>query len=196
MAAAVLRVINCQASSDVSTIHLAHNQHHNIAMQLPAFSIIWAVFFLSLTVATASVLRSLDNAPVLHFTLFRRGGKFAPIEHACDYVNMTYLAQELEKTESRFNLTQREVKGNKLVRKAKSNGYGSEEKGLTMGEDTTDGIWYISHSNHFPPQRSLLVPQVREDQDWRPTTGDRNGLEHVGLRLLRRNHYQPERQQI
>ena len=113
-------------------------------MQSPAFSIIWAAFFLSLTVATAPVVRSLDNAPVLHFTLFRRGGKFAPIEHACDYVNMTYLAQELEKTESRFNLTQREVKGNKLVRKAKSNGFGSEENGLTMGEETTDGIWYIN----------------------------------------------------
>ena len=139
-------------------------------MQLSAFSIIWAVFFLSLTVATAPVLRSLDNAPVLHFTLFRRGGNFAPIEQACDYVNMTYLAQELEKTESRFNLTQRAVKGNKLVRKAKSNGFGSEEKGLTMGEETTDGIWYMSLSNHFPRQCSLIVPQVREDQNWRPTT--------------------------
>lgn len=117
-------------------------------MQLPAFSVTWAALFLSLTVATAPVLRSLDNAPVLHFTLFRRGGKFAPIEHTYDYVNMTYLAQELEKTESRFNLTQREVKGNKLVRKAKSNGFGSEENGLTMGEKTTDGIWYV---NRPPP---------------------------------------------
>lgn len=139
-----MKIINNQASSGVSTHHLAHTQYYNIAMQSPAFSIIWAAFFLSLTVATAPVVRSLDNAPVLHFTLFRRGGKFAPIEHACDYVNMTYLAQELEKTESRFNLTQREVKGNKLVRKAKSNGFGSEENGLTMGEETTDGIWYIN----------------------------------------------------
>ena len=118
-------------------------------MQLPAFSIIWAALFLSLTVATASVIRSLDDAPALHFTLFRRGGKFAPTEQTCDYVNMTYLAQELEKTESRFNLTQREVKGNKLVRKARSNGFGSEENGLTMGEETTDGIWYINHSQPF-----------------------------------------------
>ena len=148
MAAAIWKIVNNQASSAVSTHHLAHTQHHNIAMQLPAFSVTWAALFLSLTVATAPVLRSLDNAPVLHFTLFRRGGKFAPIEHTYDYVNMTYLAQELEKTESRFNLTQREVKGNKLVRKAKSNGFGSEENGLTMGEKTTDGIWYV---NRPPP---------------------------------------------
>ena len=126
-------------------------------MRLPAFSIIWAALFLSLTVATAPAIRSLDDAPVLHFTLFRRGGKFAPIEHTCDYVNMTYLAQELEKTESRFNLTQREVKGNKLVRKAKSNGFGSEENGLTMGEETTDSIWYKDHPHRFPWQRSLFV---------------------------------------
>ena len=125
-------------------------------MQLPAFSFIWAAFFLSLTVATAPVVRSLDNAPVLHFTLFRRGGKFAPIEHACDYVNMEYLAQELKKTESRFNLTQREVKGNKLVRKAKSNSFGSEENGLTMGEETTDGIWYIKRPQ--PLSTTTLTP--------------------------------------
>ncbi|KAK3176598.1 hypothetical protein OEA41_007921 [Lepraria neglecta] len=35
------------------------------------------------------------------------------------------------------------VKGNKLVRKAKSNGSSGEEKGLTMGEATTDGSWYL-----------------------------------------------------
>jgi hypothetical protein len=58
---------------------------------------------------------------------------------------MIYLSQELEKTESRFNLTQREVKGNKLIRKAKSNGSGGEEKGLTMGDAATDGIWYVGY---------------------------------------------------
>ena len=141
-------------------------------MQLPAFSIVWTALFLSLTVATAPVVRSLDDAPVLHFTLFRRGGKFAPIEKTCDYVNMTYMAQELEKTESRFNLTQREVKGNKLVRKAKSNGFGSEENGLTMGEETTDGIWYIHYPQPLSTASSLLVLQVREDQDWQSTTGN------------------------
>ena len=113
-------------------------------MHIPLLRTIATASVLAISVSTASVLRSLDNAPVVHFTLARRGGKFAPTQHASDYVNMTYLAQELEKTESRFNLTQREVKGNKLVRKAKTSEAGGEEKGLTMGDAATDGIWYIS----------------------------------------------------
>lgn len=52
---------------------------------------------------------------------------------------MTYLAQELEKTEGRYNLTQREVKGNKLIRKAKSSGSGGRD--LTK-QVATEGIWY------------------------------------------------------
>lgn len=96
---------------------------------------------LSSTLATNPALRSLDIAPVLHFTLTRRGGKFAPTEFTRDYVNLTYLAQELEKTEDRFNLTKREVKGNKLVRKAKSNEVGGRDPSALMGEVAADGIW-------------------------------------------------------
>ncbi len=99
------------------------------------------------TVATASdhtnVLRSLDTEPVLHFTLTRRGGKFAPTEFGRDYVNLTYLAQELEKTEARFNLTQRQVQGNKLVRKAKDSSVEGKEEGELMGEVAEDGIWCV-----------------------------------------------------
>ena len=96
---------------------------------------------LSYTLATALALGSLDTAPVLHFTLTRRGGKFAPTEFARDHVNLTYLARELEKTEARFNLTKREVKGNKLVRKAKSNDMGGRDSSGLMGEVAVDGIW-------------------------------------------------------
>ena len=96
---------------------------------------------LSSTLATANTPRSLDADPVLHFTLTRRGGKFSPTEFALDYVNLTYLAQELENTEARFNLTKREVKGNKLVRKAKSNDAGGKESNALMGEVATDGSW-------------------------------------------------------
>lgn len=96
---------------------------------------------LSYTLATAPASRSLDTAPVLHFTLTRRGGKFVPTEFERDYVNLKYLAQELEKTEARFNLTKREVKGNKLVRKAKSNEVGGRDPNALMGEVAADGIW-------------------------------------------------------
>lgn len=92
---------------------------------------------------STSILRSLDNAPVLHFTLTRRGGKFAPTEYGRDYVNLTYLVQELETTEARFNLTKREVKGNKLIRKAKGDGGGGRTEGALMGEVASDGIWSV-----------------------------------------------------
>lgn len=96
---------------------------------------------LSSTLATDPIPRSFDSSRVLHFTLTRRGGKFSPTEFALDYVNLTYLAQELEKTEARFNLTKREVKGNKLVRKPKSNDVGGRDPHALMGEVAVDGIW-------------------------------------------------------
>ena len=93
------------------------------------------------TLVAVSTPRSLDTDPVLHFTLTRRGGTFSPTEFARDYANLTYLAQELEKTEARFNLTKREVKGNKLVRKAKNNNADGRDPDALMGEVATGGTW-------------------------------------------------------
>lgn len=111
---------------------------------------------LSSTLATATAPRSLDAAPVLHFTLTRRGGKFSPTESAVDYVNLTSLVQELEKTEARFNLTKREVKGNKLVRKAKTNDAGGDDSNALMGEVAIDGIWQAP-SSYQETRRRLLI---------------------------------------
>ena len=86
-------------------------------------------------------LRSLDTAPVSHFTLARRGGPFASTEFSRDYVNLTHLIEEQDKAESRFSLTKREVRGNKLVRKAKATAVGGGDEGLLMGEVAADGIW-------------------------------------------------------
>ena len=105
---------------------------------------LFALFFLPFTGAVSFVFRSLDTAPVLHFTLTRRGGKFAPQEYGRDSVNLSSLAQELEKTEARFNLTQRQVAGNKLVRKAKSVPAGGKDEGTLMGEVAKDGVWYAA----------------------------------------------------
>ena len=108
--------------------------------------LILATLLLSPTLATPSthaVLRSLDTAPVLHFTLARRGGEFTATESGRDLVNLTYLVEELDKAEARFNLTRREVKGNKLVRKAKVNEVGGKGEGALMGSVAADGIWCI-----------------------------------------------------
>lgn len=85
----------------------------------------------------AEILRSFDDAPVLHFTLARRGGAF-PTDTVA---NLTFLKEELEKTEGRFNLTRREVRGNKLVRKAKEKAVGGKGEGGLMGSVGLAGKW-------------------------------------------------------
>lgn len=78
--------------------------------------------------------------PVLHFTIARRGGAF-PTENIA---NLTFLTDELARAEARFNLTRREVRGNKLIRKAKERDVGGKEDGNLMGELGLAGRWYGS----------------------------------------------------
>lgn len=116
-------------------------------MHSPSFPLLIILALLSIAneaSGSQSILRSLDVAPVLHFTLARRGGKFAATEWIKDYVNMTYLTQELEKIEDRFNLTQRVAKGNRLVRKAKIDGAKESDTGALMGRIADDGLWFVS----------------------------------------------------
>lgn len=105
-----------------------------------------AVGLLTASTATASSLQALDNAPVLHYTLHRRGGAFASTEHDRDNINMTFLTRELERTEKRYSLTKREVKGNKLVRKAKSDAASDGDGGNIMSNVQADGTWFVSCS--------------------------------------------------
>lgn len=116
-------------------------------MRLLFFLILIKISWQSGPVALAfeaqSVLQSLDTAPVLHFTLARRGGKFAATEYGKDYVNLTLLAQELGKVEGRFNLTQRVIKGNRLVRKAKIEAMPGSDQGALMGKIADDGLWFV-----------------------------------------------------
>ena len=102
------------------------------------FAFAATVALLSLPFVASTSLRSLDNASVQYFTISRRGGKFQATVFGFEHVNMTYLAQELERTENRFNLTQRQIKGNKLVRKKKDQGAGG--RALTE-QVASQGIW-------------------------------------------------------
>lgn len=105
-----------------------------------------AVTCLPASASVQAVLRSLDTVPVVHFTLARRGGVFAASEWLHDYVNMTYLIDELEKTENRYNLTRRVIKGNRLVRKAKIDGVNGQNERALMGKLADDGLWLIFHN--------------------------------------------------
>lgn len=106
--------------------------------------ITWFILLcLSLSVhADDTKIQSFDNSPVLHYLLNRRGGAFSPNIFAEDNANFTYLEHELARAESRFNLTKREVKGNRLVRKPKSaTGSDSNVEGQLLGELALDGAW-------------------------------------------------------
>lgn len=140
------------------------------------FFLILTTSWLSGPVARASgaqsVLQSLDTAPVLHFTLARRGGKFAATEHAKDYVNLTLLVQELGKVENRFNLTQRVIKGNRLIRKAKIEAAPGSDEGALMGKIADDGLWFVLYcksAQNEPFNIDYCNFQVCQHQDRRTT---------------------------
>ena len=117
--------------------------------------------------STQAVLQTLDTAPVLHFTLARRGGEFTATEPGQHLVNLTYLVEELDKAEARFNLTRREVKGNKLVRKAKLNELGGKDEGTLMGSVATDGIWCIMFwTRSRSPMLIACFLQVCKHRHW------------------------------
>ncbi|KAL8778011.1 MAG: hypothetical protein Q9213_007609 [Squamulea squamosa] len=99
-----------------------------------------------------AVLKSLDSAPVVHLTLARRGGTFEGTVPGNDSVEMELLLEQLEMAEARFNLTRREVKGNKLVRKAKSRALGGKDDDELMGQMASNGTWFAHLSIGEPPQ--------------------------------------------
>ena len=113
-------------------------------MRLLLFLIVTIFYAFSSAQATSldhSALRSLDDVPVIHFAIHRRHGAFASTVDGNDFVDLDYLVRQLEVAECRFNLTKREVKGNKLVRKAKASGAGGREGTGLMGDIASDGAW-------------------------------------------------------
>ncbi|KAI9669465.1 MAG: hypothetical protein M1817_004690 [Caeruleum heppii] len=75
---------------------------------------------------------------VLHFTISRRGGPF-PTNDVADF---DFLTAQLAAAEARFNLTRRDMHGNKVVRKPKERGAGSRDGDLLMGEVGRQGNWF------------------------------------------------------
>ncbi|KAI4133627.1 MAG: hypothetical protein LQ338_000139 [Usnochroma carphineum] len=129
------------------------------------------------TYGAESVLRSLDQAPVVHFTLTRRGGTFEATRPGNDSIEMDLLLEQLEMVEGKFNLTRREVRGNKLVRKAKSQAVGGRDDDGLMGEMALNGSWFANLAIGEPPQTiDLDLNMLTSDFYVRHTTS------HVGTR--------------
>ena len=118
-----------------------------INMHLLLFLLLAPCYMRSLANATEqSVLRSLDTAPVIHFAVTRRDGAFTGTVAGEDWVDLEYLVKQVEIAECKFNLTKRVVKGNKLVRKAKTDGVGGRDGTRLMGDIASRGSWCI----HLP----------------------------------------------
>lgn len=90
------------------------------------------------TVVLLCAAQELPSA--VHYIIQRRGGQFAPQRLA----NLTFLTEQLELAESRFNLTRRAVKGNKIVRVPKENDAGGVEPDRLLGEMGRQGNWYVA----------------------------------------------------
>ena len=110
-------------------------------------------YFLCLTTSERSVLQNLDEAPVIHYTLERRGGPFSATSWPTDCANFTYLTQQIEAIESRFNLTKREYQDNKLVRKARTEVSGVSERDILLGNVAMTGTWYANLEIGEPRQK-------------------------------------------
>ena len=106
-------------------------------MHLPFFLILATIPFTNTYLFPS--LHSLDEVPVLHLPLQRRGGGFSTFQNGSDVANLTVLRAELTKACRRFNRTKREVKGNRVVRKAKGM-TGDGEEGL-LGDVAETGGW-------------------------------------------------------
>ncbi|KAL8673274.1 MAG: hypothetical protein Q9168_002312 [Polycauliona sp. 1 TL-2023] len=143
-----------------------------------------AVFSTSLLVASIppaygsqKILHSLDHAAVVHFTIARRGGTFEATVPGNDSVEMDFLLEQLQMAEARFNLTRREVKGNKLIRKAKSRALGGKDDDELMGQIASNGTWFARLSIGDPPQTiDLDLNMLTSDFYVRHTTS------HAGTR--------------
>ena len=86
---------------------------------------------------TALAVPSPSSPSVLHYTVHRRDGAFPTPRIA----NLTFLAEAVVAAEARFNLTRREMNGNKVVRKAKEDGVGGAEHARLMADVGRHGGW-------------------------------------------------------
>lgn len=94
-------------------------------------------FLIAMIHATIFSVRVLADAHAAHFTIDRRGGQLATRELA----NLSHLFDLLEQTERRYGLTRREVKGNKLVRRAKPKETGRDDDIPLMNGLGQPGQW-------------------------------------------------------
>lgn len=82
---------------------------------------------------------AIEHLPPIHYTTSRRGGSFP----APDIANLTFLLEELQVVEQRFNATTRDFTGNKVVRKPRRL-HGTQASSTLLGDVGREGNWFAS----------------------------------------------------
>jgi hypothetical protein len=77
--------------------------------------------------------------PPIHYTISRRGGSFP----APEISNLTYLLEQLQVFEQRFNASTRAFIGNKVVRKPKRL-HGTQASTILLGQVGRQGNWFAN----------------------------------------------------
>ncbi|TKA67258.1 hypothetical protein B0A49_10347 [Cryomyces minteri] len=114
----------------------------------------------------------------IHFTISRRGGPFP----TSDVANLTYLSEQLAAAEARFDLTRREIRGNKVVRVAKPRGGGGlRENGVLLGEVGRDGNWFAKLDMGDPPQGIELDLDTLTSDFFVQSTTSHQGSEYIDV---------------
>jgi hypothetical protein len=119
------------------------NLHNFPSSAIPCFPLyrqhpMYLMRYLSFALLTTGSLASEHLAPI-HYTISRRRGSFP----APDIANLTYLLEQLEEVELRFNATTRDFVGNKVVRKPKRR-HGTQANSILLGEVGREGNWFAS----------------------------------------------------
>lgn len=111
------------------------------------------------------------GSPIIQFPIKRRGGAFP----TGDIADFDFLTEQISLAESRFNLTHREIEGNKIVRKAKPLPHGTaDEGGRLLGEVGKDGAWYVELKVGEPEQTVQLdLDTLTSDFLFYSTTSER-----------------------
>jgi hypothetical protein len=85
---------------------------------------------------------AVENLPPIHYTISRRSGSF-PTPDIANNANLTFLLEQLQIVEQRFNTTTRDFTGNKVVRRPRRL-HGTQASSIMLGDVGREGNWFAS----------------------------------------------------
>ncbi|KAF1992362.1 hypothetical protein K402DRAFT_416032 [Aulographum hederae CBS 113979] len=123
---------------------------------------------------TSSSTATRQLPPGIHFTLSRRGGPFYDngADGNPDFANLTFLAQQLEIAEARFDQTRRVIRGNRVVRVPKQEGRHVDDR--LLGEVGREGSWFVKMKmGNVQQEVEFDIDMLASDISIRTTTSDK-----------------------